>query len=456
VAGSINSGAPVTMRVLRVGGDTRLEAIVSMMRSAMSQRPAAARLADRWAAPFLWSVLLLAATAAAIWSVVDPSRALGVAVAVLIVTCPCALSLAAPAALVAGARGLARRGVLLQQLDALERLARIQQIFFDKTGTLTEERPCLTGQTLTPAGMARFQGDATQALARAASLAQWSRHPLAVALEQAGRDALASATTSVATSVLTPCAPSAANAARVPTTAPWTWHQIEEQPGSGLSATDEQGTAWRLGAASWVQPGTPPPTDAAASAVCLGSAGQVLAHFQFEEQLRPGVEAALQGLAADGVRVTILTGDLPDRARSLAARVGVADVIAGATPETKLRAVAQAQAEGRCVAMVGDGINDAPVLARADVSLAMGQGALVSRSQADAIITSNLPGDVLRARRSAQRTVRIIRQNLWWAAGYNALSIPLAVAGLLPPWAAGLGMAGSSLLVVLNALRAMR
>jgi Cu2+-exporting ATPase len=182
----------------------------------------------------------------------------------------------------------------------------------------------------------------------------------------------------------------------------------------------------------------------------------VLAEFQFEEQLRPGVEAALQGLEADGVRVTILTGDLPDRARSLAARIGVADVIAGATPETKLQAVAQAQAEGRCVAMVGDGINDAPVLARADVSLAMGQGALVSRSQADAIITSNLPGDVLRARRSARRAVRIIRQNLWWAAGYNAVSIPLAVAGLLPPWAAGLGMAGSSLLVVLNALRAMR
>jgi Cu2+-exporting ATPase len=131
-------------------------------------------------------------------------------------------------------------------------------------------------------------------------------------------------------------------------------------------------------------------------------------------------------------------------------------VVAGATPEVKLQALTAAQAAGRRVAMVGDGINDAPVLARADVSLAMGQGALVSRGQADAVITSNLLGDVVRARLSARRTVRIIRQNIAWAAAYNAVSIPLAVVGWLPPWAAGLGMASSSLLVVLNAMRAAR
>jgi Cu2+-exporting ATPase len=156
------------------------------------------------------------------------------------------------------------------------------------------------------------------------------------------------------------------------------------------------------------------------------------------------------------VAITVLTGDTAQRARELAARIGVDDVRAGATPEAKLAAVTLAQAAGQRVAMVGDGINDAPVLARADVSLAMGQGALVSRSQADAVIASNQLADLVRARRTAQQALRIVRQNLAWAASYNALCIPLALAGWLPPWAAGLGMAASSLIVVFNALRAAR
>ena len=139
MAGSVNLGAPVTMQVQRVGADTRHEAIVAMMRDAMSQRPALARVADRWAGPFLWAVLVLAALAAAAWSVIDPSRAVWVAVSVLIVTCPCALSLAVPAALVAAAGGLARRGVLVQRLDALESMARLERLFIDKTGTLTTQ-----------------------------------------------------------------------------------------------------------------------------------------------------------------------------------------------------------------------------------------------------------------------------------------------------------------------------
>ncbi len=154
--------------------------------------------------------------------------------------------------------------------------------------------------------------------------------------------------------------------------------------------------------------------------------------------------------------MTLLTGDAPARAAALAQRLGVQDVRSRATPEDKLAAVAQAQHEGRCVAMVGDGINDAPVLARADVSLAMGQGALVSRSQADAVITSNRLGDLVRARSTARHAVRIVRQNFIWAGAYNAVSIPLALAGYLPPWAAGLGMALSSLVVVTNAMRAAR
>jgi Cu2+-exporting ATPase len=184
VAGSTNLTAPVLVRVQQVGGDTRFETIVSMMRSAMTQRPAAARVADRWAAPFLWVVLLLAAAAAAAWSLIDPSRAVWVAVAVLIVTCPCALSLAAPATIVAATRGLTRRGVLLQRLDALETLATAQHFFFDKTGTLTEDRVQWRQTVLTPVG-AGWPGGEAEALRLAASLAVWSTHPLARALADA-------------------------------------------------------------------------------------------------------------------------------------------------------------------------------------------------------------------------------------------------------------------------------
>ncbi len=433
VAGSVNVGSPVVVRVERVGGDTRLEAILSMMRAAASQRPASTRLADRWAGPFLWAVLLLAAGAAAVWSLIDPPRAVWVAVSVLIVTCPCALSLAAPAALVAAARGLGRRGVLVQRLDAIEVLAAVQHVFFDKTGTLTEDRMACRCVQRTEGDPDGYAGDA-EALQAAAGLAAWSSHPLSVSLAAA--------------------APQAGSAS---------WSDVQETPGLGLQARDPRGCAWRLGSAAWVRGDAtqyPRPDDAPGvdpdSHVWLGCEGRLLAAFAFEEALRPDAQEAVHALRADGVRITVLTGDTPERALALAARLGAHEVVAGATPQGKLDAVARAQAAGVRVAMVGDGVNDAPVLALADVSLAMGQGALVARSQADAVILYNRLLDFVRARRTARKTVGIVRQNLVWAGAYNALSIPLAVAGWLPPWAAGLGMASSSLIVVLNALRAAR
>jgi Cu2+-exporting ATPase len=413
VAGSTNVGAPVLMRVERVGCDTRFEAIVALMRGAAAQRPDIARLADRWAGPFLWAVLLLAAGAAAVWSVVDPSRAVWVAVSVLIVTCPCALSLAAPATLVAAAGGLARRGVLVQRLDALDRLAATTRLFIDKTGTLTDERPVLSDMKIFDEG--------SQARAVAASLAVWSRHPLAQAL-----------------------AVGAAPDDRV-------WTERKEVAGQGLSALDAEGVEWRLGSAAWI--GQPPADD---WQVFIARAKQPLAAFRFDECLREGAAEAVAALQSEGVRITLLSGDASGRAERLAARLGIADVIGGASPEAKLAAVAAAQRQGEVVTMVGDGINDAPVLARADASLAMGQGALVARSQADAVLTGNRPLDIVLARRVAQRSVAIVRQNFVWAAVYNAACIPLALVGWLPPWAAGLGMASSSLFVVLNALRAGR
>jgi Cu2+-exporting ATPase len=430
VGGSINVGAPVDMTVLRVGQDTRFQAIVSMMRSAMGQRPAAARVADRWAAPFLWAVLVLAAGAAAVWSAIDPSRAVWVAVSVLIVTCPCALSLAAPATLVAAARGMARRGVMLQNLDAVEQLARADHFFFDKTGTLTEDRLQLRQVTLSAAASSRLAGE-THALALAASLARYSRHPMAGAIV------------------------AAASAAEAPVRTAWT--DVQEVPGQGLQARDSQGAAWRLGSAAWMWGADT--VNASPAQVWLGCEGQVLAAFALDERLRDGALQALQALQAQGLQVTLLSGDTAERATRLAQHLGLqgaAAVLGGATPQDKLDAVARAQAAGQRVAMVGDGINDAPVLARADVSLAMGQGALVSRSQADAVVTSSRLTDIVRARASARHALRIVRQNMVWAAAYNAVCVPLALMGWLPPWAAGLGMAASSMLVVFNALRAAK
>jgi Cu2+-exporting ATPase len=220
-----------------------------------------------------------------------------------------------------------------------------------------------------------------------------------------------------------------------------------------MQALDARGHLWQLGSTQWLEV----PADAQADQrVWLACDGRVGAGFAFDEVLREGAQAMLAALKAEGVRVTLATGDSPARAHALAQRIGLDEVLAAATPQDKLDAVARAQAAGSRVVMVGDGVNDAPVLARADASLAMGQGALVSRSHADAVITSNRLQDLLGARRTAQAAMRIVRQNLAWAAAYNAVCIPLALVGWLPPWAAGLGMATSSLVVVLNALRAAR
>ncbi len=418
VAGSLNVGAPVEMRVERVGADTRYQAIVAMMRDAMTQRPAAARLADRWAVPFLWAVLLLAGGGAVAWSFIDPSRAVWVAVSVLIVTCPCALSLAAPSALVAAAGGLARRGVMLQRMDAMEILAKSRTLFIDKTGTLTDDQLQVSAMHTEPA----WEGSPEALQRLAASLAAWSSHPLSVALARTRGEG---------------------DVAR--------WSGVQEIPGQGLQGIDEAGVVWRLGSADFACA-----VGEAHARVWFSRDGRVLAGFEFDETLRPGALEAVQGLKALGWHITLLSGDTPERAQRMSERLGLDAWIGAATPEDKLDAISRAQADGRRVVMVGDGVNDAPVLARADVSLAMGQGALVSRAQADAVITSNRPAGLLLAHQVAARTVGIVRQNMVWAATYNAACIPLALVGWLPPWAAGLGMALSSLLVVGNALRAAR
>ncbi|HEY6133238.1 MAG TPA: heavy metal translocating P-type ATPase [Rubrivivax sp.] len=423
LASSLNRAAPFEMRVERVGADTRQAAIVHLMRQALAERPAAARVADRWAGPFLWTVLLLAAAAAAAWSVIDPARAVWVAVSVLIVTCPCALSLATPATLVAAASGLARRGVILRRLGALEALAQVRHVYMDKTGTLSEDdlQSASLHIDLDPASP--FSADA--ALAWAGSLAGWSSHPLSRALASRANTA----------GGLAP---------------PTVWSAVEEVPGAGLRARDAEGCEWRLGSAAWVGEGA----DADPSAVWIGRGGRRLAAFTLAETPRPDAAEAVAALRAGGLQLTLLSGDGAARAQALALRVGIDQVIAPASPEQKLQTVRAAQAAGATVAMVGDGLNDAPVMAAANVSIAIGHAALAAREGADAVIVSGRTLGVVDTRATALRAMRIVKQNLAWAAAYNGACIPLAMAGLLPPWAAGLGMAASSVFVVLNAQRA--
>lgn len=419
LAGSINKAAAVVLRVQRVGADTRYAQIVALIERAALERPALARAADRIAQPFLWVVLLLAAGAAATWSLVDPSRSVWVAVSVLIVTCPCALSLATPAALVTVTGTLARRGVLLQRMGALEALARADVFAFDKTGTLTQDRLAFADIEL----IAARSPDAVMPAALA--LAQASLHPASRALCEGW-----------------------------PEVVPAALSHIEEHAGRGIEGIDVHGLRWRLGSAAFA--GARPWQASAQATTWLSCDGRVLARFGFAEVLRTDAQAALAALRADGATTWLLSGDRSDAARRVARALGIEQVHAGASPEDKLAAVAALQAQGRRVAMVGDGINDAPVLARADVSVAMGSGAALARQQADLTLLSGRLGDLVAARTLAQRTLRVIRQNLAWAALYNAACVPLALTGWLPPWAAGLGMAASSLLVVLNAQRLRR
>ena len=445
VAGSLNMSAPVWMAIERLGPDTRYQQIVSLVHQAMTEKPGWMRFADRMAAPFLWGVILLAAGGALAWQWIDPSKSVWVAVSVLVVTCPCALSLAAPSALLAAAGAMARKGLLVRRLDALEALAEIDQVYFDKTGTLTEGELSVVSLATPQGRIAAAQGLPAAQIEHwglAAALASYSQHPLSRSLVKAAQDAGGWPATS--------------------------WVDVREQAGKGVQATDAQGRVWRLGLLSWVLPAAAAEagwwtqdSDARVWMAAIDDTGtlvpETVTGFVFDEVFRAEARPTVQRLRELGCQSALLSGDQASRVHAAARHLGQGEDMvvaqAQATPEDKLNVIARIQAEGRRVAVVGDGINDAPVLAKADVSVALDQGAALAQSQADLIILGGrllgLPEAVVISRQA----MRIVRQNLAWAAIYNASCIPLALAGLMPPWLAGLGMALSSLGVVLNALR---
>ncbi|WP_236965025.1 heavy metal translocating P-type ATPase [Hydrogenophaga sp. SL48] len=427
VAGSFNLGGPVLLRVIRLGRDTRFAQIVALMEKASTEKPRLAVLADRIAAPFLALVLAAAALAFWYWWQIDHTKALAVAVAVLIVTCPCALSLATPAAMLSAAGALARRGILVRRLQAFENLAGINAVVFDKTGTLTHDRLVLRGMTL------RDGVDRDQALALAAALAAGSLHPVSRALVEAARAA-----------GLSP-----ARSAPV---------EVTEAAGQGMQGRLDNGGEARLGSAVFcgLQAQRGPQDEKGGSRVHLADDQGWLASFDLHEGLRDDAQAAVAALRSMGLATWLLSGDRESAAREVAQAVGVEHVIAGASPEQKLAEVVALQARGVRLAMVGDGLNDGPVLARADTSFALGHAAPLAQAQSDYVIQGGKVMDVVLTLRQARSTMRIVRQNLAWAAIYNLVSVPLALVGWMPPWLAGLGMAASSLLVIANALRLTR
>lgn len=430
-AGSRNLVNEVDIRVERSAAESTLGQIRHLIDAAAATRPDWMHTADRWASVFLGAVLAGAALAWLTWHFIDPSRALGVAIAILIVTCPCALSLATPSAMLAATAALARRGIWLRTPGALERLAHVNRLAIDKTGTLTRGSPTLVGVEILRPGL-----EASEVLNLAAALAAWSRHPLSRAL-----------------------------AAQI--TPPLPADHVEEIPGCGLQG-EIRGRHWRLGSLDFVHEGIDPqhraqyPIDALMQlhddcpATWLADSEGPVARLAFDDPLRADAVSTIQSLHAAGIRVALLSGDAPPVVQRIARQAGLEDAHGGLSPQQKLDAVKKWQAAGETVMMVGDGINDGPALAGADISVSLGDATPLARAHADVILASGHLADLSTTRNMALRAVLTMRQNLGWALAYNIVSIPLAMVGYMPPWAAGLGMALSSMLVIGNSLRLVR
>ncbi len=423
VGGTLNIESPLVMRVDKVGADTVLSAIVRLLDRAQTEKPRLAQLADRVAGWFVGALLLLAIAVAWYWWQTDPTRAFAITLSVLVVTCPCALSLATPVALTAATGALTRLGVLTTRSHALETLARVTHIVFDKTGTLTEGRLHLTRVVR----LGALTRDRCQALA--AALEQGSEHPLAHALLSVAGDVRLSASDQRAV------------------------------PGEGLEGR-VQGTTYRIGTRAFVLglggravelPDAVRNT--VGTVIYLGDARGLLAAFLFDDRIRDGAAEAVTRLQQLGIEVQLLSGDGNGPVTRVAETLGIDTAEARLKPADKLARLQALQQQGAIVGMIGDGVNDAPVLAAAQVSVAMGSGTQLAAAAADMVLLSESLPHLAEAVQMARRTRAIIRQNLGWAILYNIVAVPLAVMGLVAPWMAAIGMSASSLLVVLNAQR---
>ena len=435
LAGSVNGAGVVEVEVTCAGDETVLGGVLRRAEQAARERPAIAQLADRAAAWFIGGVLVLATGVAVGWLLHDPARMVPVLVSVLVVTCPCALSLATPTAITAALGALARAGLIATRANAIERLALATHCLADKTGTLTEGRFRLQSVTA-------FTGvSESRCRALAAALERFATHPVGAALVAA--------------------AGGPGGEEHVDD------HVEEPDTHTGGVVGRIDGVRYVVGSPEFVDRTCGPGTDAterritdqanasdpAATHVFLAREGALLARFILADTLRADAPELVDGLRARGIDTTIASGDSPAAVERAARALGVARHLAGLSPEGKLDEAARLAASGERVLMLGDGVNDTPALAGAHVSVAMGRGAAAAANRADAVLIGDDPGRLLAALDIARFARRIVKQNLAWALGYNLVALPLAAAGAVPPWAAAIGMSLSSLAVAGNALR---
>ena len=349
------------------------------------------------------------------WLYFDPSRALPATLAVLVATCPCALSLATPAALAAATSAFARRGVLVARTDAVESLAKASDVLWDKTGTRTQGLVRI--EDTQPLGGLPEQ----ECLELAAALEGLSEHPIARAFLAASTDV-----------------PPAGD--------------VQVHAGEGVQGV-VSGQTLRIGTADFVAQLTRKQHPDGAGWGHLGDENGLIAAFRLSDQPRPEAAECVADLRALGLGSSIVSGDERTSVARIAARCGIEEFESRMTAQSKLEKLRELQSKGRLVAAVGDGINDAPLLRGADVAVAMGKGSALAQTSADLILVRDSLSELPAAVELARRTQRVIRQNLGWAFGYNLLVLPLAALGFVPPWLAAIGMSVSSVAVVLNAMR---
>ncbi|WP_417777595.1 heavy metal translocating P-type ATPase [Stutzerimonas xanthomarina] len=418
-AGTLNVEGALVIEVQALGDNTRLSAIVGLLERAQSDKPRLAELADRVSQWFLVIVMLTSAVVGIVWWQIDPPRAFWIVLALLVATCPCALSLATPTALTTATGTLHKLGLLLTRGHVLEGLNHIDTVIFDKTGTLTEGR--LTLSEVRP--LAELDADACLELA--AALESRSEHPIARAF---GR------------------APQAADA-------------VSSFPGLGLQGSVGE-RILRIGQPDFVATGyagaAPEIPGNEGQWLLLGDTQGPLAWLVLNDRLRDDAPALLQACKSRGWNTVLLSGDSSPMVGEIALQLGIKDAHAGMTPIDKLTHLQHLQAKGHRVLMLGDGVNDAPVLAAADISVAMGSATDLAKTSADAVLLSNRLDSLVQAFSLARRSRYIIIENLTWASLYNGLILPFAAIGWVTPLWAALGMSASSLLVVLNALRLSR
>ncbi len=428
IGGTLNVESPLTMKVIKLGDSTMLSSIIRLLDRAQTEKPDLAKFADKSAAWFVLALLGVALLVFITWWFIDPSRAFWVALSVLVITCPCALSLATPAALTATTGNLTQKGVLTTRGHALETLSKVTHVIFDKTGTLTHGRHQLIGLDVL--------GDVDEIHCKqlAASLEVASEHPLAKVLSEVTDEENNSSVV---------------------------FDKLSAESGKGVTGIykDEE---YRLGSLSYVtqivgkdltQNKSNTDIDSPVSSVYLAKQGKWLAAFHLQDEIREESKTAIDSLKSSGVNVTLLSGDNDAAVKSVADTLGIKYYQAKLLPADKLNVVQALQSKGEVVAMIGDGVNDAPVLAAANVSIAMGKGSQLAQASADMILLAEDLNQIPASIKLSKRMQTIIHQNFSWAILYNVVAVPVAAMGFITPWMAAIGMSMSSLLVVLNALR---